>query len=79
VCGEIGFADVELAPLVGSHDLAGVSDRGRPIEALAERVAHEGVGCGVVTAHARVYISEELAHLGDGYASLQYAGCGALV
>jgi hypothetical protein len=70
VCREIGFAGVELAPLTGAHDLAGVSDRGRPIEALAERVAHEGAGCGVVAAHACVYIPEELAPLGDGYASL---------
>jgi hypothetical protein len=33
----------------------------------------------VVAAYARVYIPEELAPLGDGHASLQDAGCGALV
>jgi hypothetical protein len=46
---------------------------------LAERIAHEGAGCGVVAAYARVYISEELAPLGDGHASLQDAGGGTLV
>jgi hypothetical protein len=33
----------------------------------------------MVAANARVYVSEELAPLGDGYASLQDAGGGALV
>jgi hypothetical protein len=77
--GEIGFAGVELAPFAGAHNLAGISDRGGPVEALAERIAYEGVGCCVVAAHARVYIPEELAPLGDGHASLQDAGGGALV
>jgi hypothetical protein len=31
----------KLAPLVGVHDLVGISNRGGPIEALAERVAHK--------------------------------------
>jgi hypothetical protein len=79
VRGEIGLAGVELAPFAGAHNLVGVSDRGGPIEALAERIAHEGAGCGVVAAYARVYIPEELAPLGDGHALLQDAGCDALV
>jgi hypothetical protein len=79
VRGEIGFVGVELAPFAGAHDLASVSDRGGTIEALAECIAHEGEVCGVVDAHTRVYISEELAPLGDGHASLQDAGCSALV
>jgi hypothetical protein len=77
--GEVGLASVELAPFAGAHDFAGVSDRGGPVEALAERVAHEGAGCGMVTAHARVYVPEELAPLGNRHASLQDAGGGALV
>jgi hypothetical protein len=76
---EIGLAGVKLAPFVGAYDLAGVGNRGGPVEALAERIAHEGAGCCVMAAHGRMYISEELAPLRDGHASLQDAGCGALV
>jgi hypothetical protein len=79
VCREIGLAGVELAPFAGAHDLAGVGDRGGPVEALAERIAHEGAGCCVMATHARMYIPEELAPLRDGHASLQDAGRGALV
>jgi hypothetical protein len=66
VCGEVGLASVELAPFVSAHNLAGVSDRGGLVEALAECVAHEGAGRGVVAANARVNIPEELAPLGMG-------------
>jgi hypothetical protein len=76
---EIGLAGVELAPFAGAYDFAGVGDRGWPEEALAERIAHEGAGCCVVTAHARVYIPEELAPLRDGHASLQDVGRSTLV
>jgi hypothetical protein len=76
---EVGLAGIELAPFVGAHDLAGVGHRGGPVEALAERVAHEGTWRCVVAAHARVYVPKELTPLRDGYASLQDAGCGALV
>jgi hypothetical protein len=68
-----------LAPFIGAHDLAGVGDRGWPVEALVERVAHEGARCCVMAAHTRMYVSEELAPLRDGHASLQDAGGGALV
>jgi hypothetical protein len=76
---EIGLVGVELAPFAGAHDLAGVGDRGGPVEALAERITHEGAGCCVMTAHARMYIPEELTPLGDEHASLQDARRGALV
>jgi hypothetical protein len=46
---------------------------------MAEHITHEGAWCGVVATHARVYIPEELAPLGDGHVSLQGAGRGALV
>jgi hypothetical protein len=69
---EIGLVGVELAPLVGAHNL-GISDCSRPVEALAERIAHEGAWSRVVATHARVDVSEELAPLGDGYAPLQDA------
>jgi hypothetical protein len=70
VSREIGLASVKLSPFAGVHNLAGVSNRGRPVEALAECVAHEGArGC-VVATHARVDVSKELTPLGDGYASL---------
>jgi hypothetical protein len=47
---EVGFTGVELAPFAGAYDLAGVGDCGGPIEALAERVAYEGAGRGMVAA-----------------------------
>jgi hypothetical protein len=68
---EVGLAGVELAPFAGAHDLAGVSDRGGPVETLMERVAHEGAWRCVVAAHARVNVSKELAPLRDGHTSLQ--------
>jgi hypothetical protein len=76
---EVGFSGVELAPFAGAHDLAGVRDRGGPIEALAECVAHEGARRGMVATDSRMYVPEELAPLGDGYASLQDAGGGTFV
>jgi hypothetical protein len=79
VCRKVGLAGVELAPFAGAHDLAGISDRSGPVEALAERVAHEGARCRVVAAYARVDVSKEHAPLRDRYASLQDARCGALV
>jgi hypothetical protein len=62
-----------LAPFAGAHNLVGVGDRGGPVEALVERVAHEGARRRVVATHARVDVSEELAPLSDGYAPLQDA------
>jgi hypothetical protein len=70
---EIGFAGIELAPFAGAYDLAGVGDRDGPIEALAECVAYESAGRGMVAADARVNVPEELTPLGDGHASLQDA------
>jgi hypothetical protein len=51
----------------------GISNHGGPVEALAERVAHEGARRRVVDAHARVDVSKKLAPLRDRYASLQDA------
>jgi hypothetical protein len=65
---EIGLLGVELAPFAGACDLAGVGDRGGPVKPLVECIAYEGAGCCVVAAHARVYVLEELAPLGDGHA-----------
>jgi hypothetical protein len=70
---EVGLAGVELAPFAGAHDRAGVYDRSRPVEALAERVAHKSAWRRVVAAHARVNISKELVPLRYRYASLQDA------
>jgi hypothetical protein len=71
VSWEIGLACVKLAPLTGEHDLVGISNRGGPIEALAEHVAHEGVRHRVVATHARVDVSNEFPTVGDGDAPLQ--------
>jgi hypothetical protein len=73
VCRKVGLAGVELAHFAGAHELASISDRGGTVEALAERVAHEGAWRRVVAAYARVDVSKELAPLRDRYASLQDA------
>jgi hypothetical protein len=79
VSREIGLAGIKLAPLAGAHDLVGINDYGGPIEALAERVAHEGARRRVVATHARVDVSNKFMTVGNGDASLQDAGHGALV
>jgi hypothetical protein len=79
VSQEISLAGIELAPLAGTYDLVGVGDRGGPVKALAERVAHEGTWRRVMAAYARLDVSDDLATLGDGDAALQEAGCGARV
>jgi hypothetical protein len=72
---EVGLAGVKSAHLAGAHDLAGINNRSGPIEALAECVAHKGARRRVVATHAHVNVSEELAPLRDGHASLQDARC----
>jgi hypothetical protein len=76
---EVGLVGVELAPFAGAHNLAGIRDRGRPVKALAECVANEGAGRGVMATDPRVDVPQELAPLGDGDTPLQDAGGGALV
>jgi hypothetical protein len=66
VCREVSFVGIKLAPFAGAHDLAGISDRSGPVEALAERVAHESAWRCVVAAYARVNVSKELAPCGMG-------------
>jgi hypothetical protein len=63
---EIGLAGVELAPLAGAHNLAGIGDCGGPIEALAECVAHEGSWRRMVATYALVDVSNEFVTLGVG-------------
>jgi hypothetical protein len=46
--GQVRFAGVELAPFASAYDFASVRDRGRPVKALAERVADEGTRRDVV-------------------------------
>jgi hypothetical protein len=79
VCRKVGLAGIELAPFAAAHDLAGISDRGGLVEALPERVAHEGAWRRVVAAYARVDVSKELTPLRNEHASLQDARRGALV
>jgi hypothetical protein len=76
---EVGLAGVKLAPLAGAHDLAGISDRGGPVEALAECVAHERAWRRVVAAYSLMYVLEELAPLRDRHATLQDSRRGVLV
>jgi hypothetical protein len=76
---KVGLEGVKLAPFTGAYDLAGISDRSGPVEALAECFANESAWRRVVAAYARMNVSKELAPLRDGHASLQDARCGALV
>jgi hypothetical protein len=62
----MGLAHVELAPFVGAYDLVGVGDRCGPVEALVERVAHEGARCRVMATHAYVDVPDELPAMGKG-------------
>jgi hypothetical protein len=52
--GQVGFAGVELAPFASAYDFAGIRDRGRPVKALAERIADEGTRRGVVATDSGV-------------------------
>jgi hypothetical protein len=70
---------MELAPIVGAHDLVGVDDRCGPVEALVEHIAHEGARCRVMAAHAWMDVSDELPTVRDGDAPLQDSGRSALV
>jgi hypothetical protein len=67
---------IELAPFAGEHDLVGVGDRRRPVEALAECVVDDGVWRRVM---ARVDIPNQLTTLGDGDAALQDSRRGTLI
>jgi hypothetical protein len=64
---------VKLARFSDAYDLVGVGDRGGPVEALVEHIAHEGSRHCVVATYAHVNVLNELATLGDGDASLQDA------
>jgi hypothetical protein len=63
---EIGLAGIKLAPFAGAHDFVGVSDCGGPVEALAERISHEGEQHRVVATHTRMDVSNKLATVGVG-------------
>jgi hypothetical protein len=53
VSREISLTSIELTPLAGAYDLVGVSNRGAPVKALAERVAHDGTWRRVVATRPR--------------------------
>ena len=76
---DVRLPGVELATLVGPHDVGGVGDRSGPVKALSKCVTHEGARHGVITAGASVDIMDQLLALGDGDASLQDARGTALV
>jgi hypothetical protein len=76
---EIGLAGIKLAPFAGAYDLVGISDRGGPIKALAERIADQGARRHVEATHARVDVSNKLATVGGGDTPLQDARRGALI
>jgi hypothetical protein len=60
-------------------DLIGISDRGGPIKALAEHVAHEGARRRVVATYTLMDASNKLTAVRDGDAPLQDTRPGALV
>jgi hypothetical protein len=60
---KVCFAGVKLAPFAGAYDLAGISDRRGPVEALEECVAYEGAWRYVVAANACVNVSKDAGRL----------------
>ena len=79
VSREVCLPGIELATLVGPHDVSGVGHCGGPVEALPKRVAHEGARRGMVTADSSVDVPDQLLALGDGDATLQNAQGATLV
>ena len=66
----MGLVGIKLTPFAGAHDFIGVGDCRGPVEALPERIAHEGAWCRVVTAYTGVDVSNQLSALRNGDASL---------
>ena len=67
---EVCLSSIELATLAGPHDVGGVGDRGGPVKALSEHVAHEGTWCSVVITNAGMDVPDQLPALGNGDAAL---------
>ena len=76
---DVRLPGVELATIVGPHEVGSVGDRGGPVKALTKRITHEGARRGVVTADASVDVTDQLLALGDWDAALQDARGTALV
>ena len=70
---------VVLAPIVGVYDLLDVGYRGRPIEALSERVSDQGSRHGMVTADPTVDIAQQMLPLFDRDVALQDPSVASLV
>jgi len=68
---EVRLPSIELATLVGPHDVGGVGDRGGPVKTLSKCVTHEGARFDVVTGNASVDVADQLLALEDGDATLQ--------
>ena len=66
-------------PFVDAYDLLSVGYRGRPVEALSERVSNQGSGCGMVTIDPTMDIAQQMLPLFDGDAVLQDPGEASLV
>ena len=70
---EVCFSSVELATLASPHDFSGIGDCCGLVEALPERIAHEGARRRVVAANSSVDVSEQFPALENGDAALQDA------
>ena len=75
----MGLVGVKLTPFASTHDFVSIGDCRGPVEALPERIAHEGARCCVMAAYAGVDVSNQLSALGNGDASLQDSQGAALV
>ena len=76
---EVHLTGVELATLAGSHNLRGIGDGRRPVEALPTRITHEGAWRRMMATYSDVDVSKQLPTLGDGDATLQNPRGAALV
>ena len=62
---------IVLTPFVGTHDMFSVGYRGRPVEALSERISDQGSRRGMVTVDPTVDVAQQPLPLFDGDAVLQ--------
>ena len=67
---KVGLPSVVLTPFAGAHNMFGVGYRGRPIEALSERVFDQGSRHVMVMADPIVNIAQQPLPLIDGDAAL---------
>ena len=75
----MSLPSIVLAPFPGAYDLLGIGNRGRPVEALSERVSDQGSRRSMVTADPTMDIAQQTLPLFEGDATLQDPGVASSV